>query len=39
MLVDNSEAEFRIIAEGSDKGTTVRDLTLYTQIKEAHDSP
>ena len=39
MLVDNSETEFRIIAEGSDKGTTVRDLTLYTQIKEAHDSP
>ena len=39
MLVDNSETEFRIIAEGTDKGTTVRDLTLYTQIKEAHDSP
>ena len=39
MLVDNSDAEFRIIAEGTDKGTTVRDLTLYTQIKETHDSP
>ena len=39
MLVDNSEGEFRIIAEGTDKGTTVRDLTLYTLIKEAHDSP
>ena len=43
MLVDNSEAEFRIIAEGSAKGTTVRDLTLYNQIsnqiKETHDSP
>ena len=39
MLVDNSDAEFHIIAEGSDKGTTVRDLTLFTLIKEAHDSP
>ena len=43
MLVDNSEAEFRIIAEGSAKGTTVRDLALYNQIsnqiKETHDSP
>ena len=43
MLVDNSETEFRIIAEGSAKGTTVRDLPLYQQIKqqieEIHDSP
>ena len=43
MLVDNSEADFRIIAEGSAKGTTVRDLPLYQQIKqqieEFHDSP
>ena len=43
MLVDNSEADFRIIAEGSAKGTTVRDLALYNQIsnqiKETHDSP
>ena len=43
MLVDNSETEFRIIAEGSAKGTTVRDLPLYQQIKqqieEFHDSP
>ena len=43
MLVDNSETEFRIIAEGSAKGTTVRDLPLYQQIKqqieETHDSP
>ena len=43
MLVDNSDMEFRIIAEGSTKGTTVRDLPLYQQIKqqieETHDSP
>ena len=43
MLVDNSDKEFRIIAEGSAKGTTVRDLPLYQQIKqqieEIHDSP
>ena len=39
MLVDNSTNEFRIIAEGSAKGTTVRDLTTYNQIKETHDSP
>ena len=43
MLVDNSDMEFRIIAEGSAKGTTVRDLPLYQQIKqqieETHDSP
>ena len=43
MLVDNSETDFRIIAEGSAKGTTVRDLPLYQQIKqqieETHDSP
>lgn len=43
MLVDNSDMEFRIISEGSAKGTTVRDLPLYQQIKqqieETHDSP
>ena len=39
MLVDNSEADFRIIAEGSTKGTTVRDLPTYQLIKETHDSP
>ena len=43
MLVDNSDNEFRIIAEGSAKGTTVRDLHLYQQItqqiNETHDSP
>ena len=39
MLVDNSTNEFRIVAEGSSKGTTVRDLTLYNQIKETNDSP
>ena len=43
MLVDNSDKEFRIIAEGSAKGTTVRDLPLYQQItqqiNETHDSP
>ena len=39
MLVDNSENEFRIVAEGSSKGTQVRDLAVYQQIKETHDSP
>ena len=39
MLVDNSETDFRIIAEGSAKGTTVRDLPTYHLIKETHDSP
>lgn len=39
MLVDNSETDFRIIAEGSAKGTTVRDLPTYQLIKETHDSP
>ena len=39
MLVDNSDNGFHIIAEGSAKGTTVRDLSLYQQIKETHDSP
>ena len=42
MLVDNSTNEFRIVAEGTKKGTTVRDLTTYNQIKqtnEKHDSP
>ena len=39
MLVDNSEADFRIIAEGSAKGTTVRDLPTYQLIKETNDSP
>ena len=39
MLVDNSENEFRIVAEGSSKGTTVRDLATYQQIKDTHDSP
>ena len=39
MLVDNSEADFRIIAEGSAKGTTVRDLPTSQLIKETHDSP
>ena len=33
MLVDNSETDFRIIAEGSAKGTTVRDLPTYQLIK------
>ena len=39
MLVDNSDNEFRIVAEGSSKGTTVRDLATYQQIKDTHDSP
>ena len=39
MLVDNSDNEFRIVAEGSAKGTTVRDLPTFQQIKETHDSP
>ena len=38
MLVDNTENDFRIIAEGSSKGTTVRDLNIYNQIKQMHDS-
>ena len=39
ILVDNSDTEFNIIAEGSRKGTTVRDVELYQQIKSAHDKP
>nr|AIF26070.1 putative uncharacterized protein [uncultured bacterium Ad_125_H07_contig1] len=39
MLVDNSDNDFRIVAEGTRKGMTVRDLALYQQIKETHDSP
>ena len=39
MLVDNSTNEFRIVAEGSAKGTTVKDLATYQQIKDTHDSP
>ena len=39
MLVDNSQNDFRIVAEGTRKGTTVRDLALYQQIKDTHDSP
>ena len=39
MLVDNSDNDFRIVAEGTRKGMTVRDRALYQQIKETHDSP
>ena len=39
MLVDNSQNDFRIVAEGTRKGMTVRDLALYQQIKDTHDSP
>ena len=39
MLVDNSNNDFRIVAEGTRKGMTVRDLALYQQIKDTHDSP
>ena len=39
MLVDNSDNEFRIVAEGSSKGTTVRDPAIYQQIIDTHDSP
>jgi predicted ABC-type ATPase len=39
MLVDNSDNDFRIVVEGTRKGMTVRDLALYQQIKETHDSP
>jgi len=37
ILVDNSETDFNIVAEGSRKGMTVRDLALYQQIKSTHD--
>ena len=33
MLVDNTTASFTLVAEGSRKGMTVRDLDLYQQIK------
>ena len=40
MLVDNSKNEFQIVAEGTRKGTTVRNRKLYKQIQETtHDSP
>ena len=39
ILVDNSDATFNIVAEGTRKGTTVRDVDLYNQIKSAHDIP
>jgi len=39
MLVDNSENQFQLIAEGTRKGMTVRDLELYQQIKSKYDSP
>ena len=37
MLVDNSDADFNIVAEGTRKGMTVRDLDLYQQIKSTND--
>ena len=38
MLVDNSENDFRIVAEGSAKGTQVRDPAVFQQIKDTkHD--
>ena len=39
MLVDNSKNEFQIVAEGTRKGTTVRNRKLYQQIKATYDSP
>jgi len=39
MLVDNSENQFQLIAEGTRKGTTVRNLELYQQITSTYDSP
>ena len=39
MLVDNSDTEFNIVAEGTRKGMTVRDLDLYQQIKSTNDTP
>ena len=38
MLVDNSDADFNIVAEGTRKGMTVRDLDLYQQIKSTNDT-
>ena len=38
MLVDNSDTEFNIVAEGTRKGMTVRDLDLYQQIKSTNDT-
>lgn len=37
ILVDNSQAAFNIVAEGSRKGMTVWDYDLYEQIKATHD--
>ena len=39
MLVDNSDTKFNIVAEGTRKGMTVRDLDLYQQIKSTNDTP
>ena len=39
MLVDNSETDFRVVAEGTRKGMTVRDMDLYQAIRSTYDSP
>ena len=39
ILVDNTDSTFRLVAEGTRRSTTVRDLELYQQIKNTHDSP
>ena len=39
MLVDNSDTQFNIVAEGTRKGTTIRDEGLYQQILSTHDTP
>ncbi len=39
ILVDNSETQFNIVAEGTRKGTTVRDVDLYQQIISSYDTP
>lgn len=39
ILVDNSETQFNIVAEGTRKGTTVRNVDLYQQIISSYDTP
>ena len=39
ILVDNTTSSFDIVAEGTRRGTTVRNLPLYEQILQTNDSP
>lgn len=39
ILVDNSETQFNIVAEGTRKGTTIRNVDLYQQIISSYDTP